>query len=140
METTLLKALSFSLALVTHHNYGSRLMNAMDRVEPHLVATETRLKVEALAKYVGELCAIEPIHFKYPPSLYASAAQYIARYNFNLPGWHPLFEHCMGYTEADLLPCIVELHRVYLVRMRSFDTPGYISVYVLRVAVVFICC
>ena len=77
------------------------------------IATTPRSKTELLAHYLVELTLQEYKMLKYLPSLLCAAAIWLALKTRGEPPWSAALEQHSGYTEAELQPCVRELHALH---------------------------
>jgi cyclin A len=107
MESQILKALSFSMTVVTPMAY-------LDHYSSH-VADVTEPELFSLAHYVCELNMIEPVYFRYAPSMFAAVCVSVAYHS--LHGGVEMFPDDVllfsGYEAQDMLECFTAVHRVY---------------------------
>ncbi|XP_017272901.1 cyclin-A2 [Kryptolebias marmoratus] len=105
MEHLVLKVLSFDMAAPTINQFLTLYFCH------HSVAK----RVESLAMYLGELSLVDSDPFlKYLPSETAAAAYILANNTVTGGSWPKSLVEETGYTLEDLMPCIEELHRMYL--------------------------
>uniref|UniRef100_A0A8C7WRD4 Cyclin-A2 n=1 Tax=Oryzias sinensis TaxID=183150 RepID=A0A8C7WRD4_9TELE len=72
-------------------------------------------QVESLAMYLGELSLIDSDPFlKYLPSQTAAAAYILANHAVTGGSWPKPLAEMTGYMLVDLMPCIEDLHKMFL--------------------------
>ncbi|XP_019621368.1 PREDICTED: G2/mitotic-specific cyclin-A-like [Branchiostoma belcheri] len=104
MEHLILKVLSFDVAVPTINCFQKRFLQA----------AKVNSKTESLAMYLAELTLQEGETFlKYIPSTIAAASLCLAQHTLNMQPWTPTLMHYSGYTLADLLPCVQDMHRTF---------------------------
>ncbi|XP_068596500.1 cyclin-A2 [Brachionichthys hirsutus] len=105
MEHLVLKVLSFDLAAPT-------IVQFLTQYFLHQPVTK---RVESLAMYLGELSLVDSDPFlKYLPSRTAAAAYAVANTTLTGGSWSQALTEMSGYSLEDLMPCIEDLHRVYV--------------------------
>ncbi|KAG7458726.1 hypothetical protein MATL_G00223700 [Megalops atlanticus] len=105
MEHLILKVLSFDLAAPTINQFLTQYFL-------HQPVTQ---KVESLSMFLGELSLVDSESFlKYLPSHMAAAAFVLANYTITGGLMSQALVEMTKYTLEDLMPCIVELHQVYI--------------------------
>ncbi|KAL0994865.1 hypothetical protein UPYG_G00128480 [Umbra pygmaea] len=105
MEHLLLKVLSFDMTVPTTHQFLCHFITI------HSVC----FKTENLALYVAELSMMEVDPFlNYVPSMLAAAAFCLANYTLNRAFWPEALCLFTGYTLAEIVPCLKDLHKLYL--------------------------
>uniref|UniRef100_A0A672YSQ6 G2/mitotic-specific cyclin-B2 n=1 Tax=Sphaeramia orbicularis TaxID=375764 RepID=A0A672YSQ6_9TELE len=104
MEHAILKVLSFRMAAPTVQYFLRQFMLV------HLVNVNT----ENLALYVADLSLLEVDPFvQYTPSQVAAAAYCLANYTVNKSLWPDTLQAFTGYTMADFVQCMNDLHILY---------------------------
>ncbi|XP_061582127.1 cyclin-A2 [Cololabis saira] len=105
MEHLVLKVLSFDLAAPTINQFLT-----------HYICHQSVGKtVENIAMYLGELSLIDSDPFlKYLPSQMAAAAYIVANNTVTGGSWPKSLVEMSGYTLEDLMPCVEDLHRIYV--------------------------
>ncbi|CAJ1059104.1 cyclin-A2 [Xyrichtys novacula] len=105
MEHLVLKVLSFDLAAPTINQFLTQ----------YILHQPVSKQVESLAMYLSELSLVDSDPFlKYLPSLTASAAYTLASNTVTGGSWPKSLAEMTGYSLEDLMPCIEDLHRLYL--------------------------
>uniref|UniRef100_A0A3Q3WNP3 G2/mitotic-specific cyclin-B2 n=1 Tax=Mola mola TaxID=94237 RepID=A0A3Q3WNP3_MOLML len=105
MEHAFLKVLDFKMAAPTTHQFLSLFMS----IHPVCAITEN------LALYVAELSLLEVDLFpRYTPSVVAAAAYSLAAYTVSKSLWPDSLHTFTGYTVVDILPCVTDLHQLYV--------------------------
>ncbi|KAM4555205.1 cyclin-A2 isoform 1-T2 [Odontesthes bonariensis] len=105
MEHLVLKVLSFDLAAPTINQFLTQYFCN------HSVSKQ----VESLAMYLGELSLVDSDPFlKYLPSQTAAASYVLANNAVTGGSWPKSLVDRTGYTLEDLMPCIEDLHQMYL--------------------------
>lgn len=61
---------------------------------------------------------------KYPPSMVAASAVFLALYTLNQPPWTATLEHYAQYTAQEIKACVTALHEVYVASRRSTTLPA----------------
>ncbi len=101
METDMLRALDFSLTVVTPGAILTRLCQLDKRGDANTFY---------LASYLLELATLEYRMLKFKPSLTAAAALRLAHALLKQhPSWDPFLEKYTGYTERDLKLCVKDM-------------------------------
>uniref|UniRef100_A0AAV2MHG9 Cyclin-A2 n=1 Tax=Knipowitschia caucasica TaxID=637954 RepID=A0AAV2MHG9_KNICA len=105
MEHLVLKVLSFDLAAPTINQFLTQ----------YILNQTVSKQVESLAMYLSELSLIdsEPC-LKYLPSQTAAAAYILANHTVTGGSWPKSLTELSGYSLEELLPCVEDLHRVYV--------------------------
>ncbi|XP_011619938.1 cyclin-A1 isoform X1 [Takifugu rubripes] len=105
MEHFILNALRFRMAAPTIDQFLSLFM-AIQSVCP---------LTQNLAMYLGELSLLDlDVTLRYPPSLLAAAAYSLASYTLSRLLWPEILRTFVGYSMADISPCITDLHQLYI--------------------------
>ncbi|XP_029304232.1 cyclin-A1 isoform X2 [Cottoperca gobio] len=105
MEHFFLKVLSFKMAAPTTNQFLRLFMSI------HSVCANT----ENLALYVAELSLLEIDPFlQYTPSIVAAGAYSLAAYTVNKSLWPDSLHAFTGYTTAEIVPCMTDLHHLYI--------------------------
>ncbi|KAM6953728.1 cyclin-A2 isoform 2-T2 [Aplochiton taeniatus] len=105
MEHLVLKVLSFDLAAPTINQFLTQ----------YFLHQSVSSKVESLAMCLGELSLVDSDPFlKYLPSQTAAAAYVLANYTITGASWSNSLEEKTGYSLEGLMPCIEDLHQIYL--------------------------
>ncbi|XP_024262825.1 cyclin-A1 [Oncorhynchus tshawytscha] len=105
MEHFLLKVLAFDMTAPTTHQF----------LRHFLTVQAVCFKTESLALYVAELSMLEVDPFlHYFPSMVAAAAFCLANYTLNRSLWPDALYTFTGYTLAEIVPCLKDLHKMYL--------------------------
>lgn len=105
MEHLVLKVLSFDLAVPTINQF----------LNHYFLQHSAGSRVESLAMYLGELSLVDSDPFlKYLPSHTAAAAFVLANHAVTGGSWPKSLVESTGYSLEDLLPCIEDLHQMYL--------------------------
>ncbi|XP_068456744.1 cyclin-A1 isoform X2 [Clinocottus analis] len=105
MEHVFLRVLAFKMAAPTTHQFLRLFMSI------HSVCAYT----ENLALYVAELSLLEIDPFlQYTPSLVAAGAYCLATYTVNKSLWPDSLNAFTGYTTAEIVPCVTDLHKLYM--------------------------
>ncbi|KAJ7372008.1 Cyclin-A2 [Desmophyllum pertusum] len=108
MESLILKTLGFDVCVPTIINFLERFLKATECSE------SDSPKVEALAKYLGELTMLDADPFlKYLPSTIAASAVVLSLHTLGLPSWNPTLSHYTGFQLLDLQACVHDLHRTF---------------------------
>lgn len=105
MEQLVLKVLSFDLAVPTINQFLTQ----------YFLQQSVGKQVESLSMYLGELSLIDSDPFlKYLPSQMAAAAYTLANHTLTGGSWPKSLADMTNYPLEDLMPCIEDLHRMYL--------------------------
>jgi len=80
----------------------------------HLHIGESTMKTEMLANYLVELTLQEDAMRQYLPSTLCAAAICLALKTRGEPAWSSSLEQHSTYTEADLQPCVRDLHALHV--------------------------
>ncbi|XP_070692732.1 cyclin-A2 [Pempheris klunzingeri] len=105
MEHLVLKVLSFDLAAPTICQFLTQ----------YFLNQSVNKQVESLAMYLGELSLVDSDPFlKYLPSQTAAAAYVLANTTVTGGSWPKSLTEMTGYSLEDLMPCIEDLHQIYL--------------------------
>ncbi|XP_075904263.1 cyclin-A2 [Nelusetta ayraudi] len=105
MEHLVLKVLSFGLAAPTINQFLTQ----------YFLHQPVSKQVENLAMYVAELSLVDCDPFlKYLPSLMAAAAFTLANNTVAGGSWTKPLVEFSGYSLEELMPCIEDLHKLYL--------------------------
>lgn len=105
MEHLVLKVLSFDLAAPTINQFLTQ----------YFLQQSVSSKVESLAMCLGELSLVDSDPFlKYLPSQTAAAAYILANYTITGASWSKSLEEKTGYSVEELMPCLEDLHQIYL--------------------------
>ncbi|XP_056140304.1 cyclin-A1 [Lampris incognitus] len=105
MEYLLLKVLAFNLTVPTTQQFLGLF----------LVVQSVCSKTENLALYVAELSLLEmDLLVRYIPSMVAAAAYCLANYTINKAQWPGALQDFTGYTMAEIVPCLKQLHKLHL--------------------------
>lgn len=105
MEHLVLKVLSFDLAAPTINQFLTQ----------YFLNQSVSKRVESLAMYLGELSLVDSDPFlKYLPSQTAAAAYTLANHTVTGGSWPKSLTEMTGYPLEDLMPCIEDLHQIFL--------------------------
>ncbi|XP_041808338.1 cyclin-A1 [Chelmon rostratus] len=105
MEHVFLRVLAFKMAAPTTNQFIHLFMSI------YCVCATTA----NLALYVAELSMLETEPFlQYTPSIVAAGAYCLATYTVNKALWPDSLHAFTGYTMADILPCLADLHKLYI--------------------------
>ncbi|XP_035524609.1 cyclin-A2 [Morone saxatilis] len=105
MEHLVLKVLSFDLAAPTINQFLTH----------YFLHHSVNKQVESLAMYLGELSLVDSDPFlKYLPSHTAAAAYILANNVVTGGSWPKSMMEMTGYSQEDLMPCVEDLHKLYL--------------------------
>ncbi|XP_074531012.1 cyclin-A2 [Halichoeres trimaculatus] len=105
MEHLVLKVLSFDLAAPTINQFLTH----------YFLHHSVSKQVESLAMYLSELSLVDSDPFlKYLPSHTAAAAYILANHTVTGGSWPKSLTEMSGYSLEDLMPCVEDLHRLYL--------------------------
>ncbi|XP_014067322.1 cyclin-A2 [Salmo salar] len=105
MEHLVLKVLSFDLASPTINQFLSQ----------YFLTQPVSSKVESLSMFLGELSLVDSDPFlKYFPSQTSAAALVLANHTVTGGSWSKSLAEVTGYSLEDLMPCIEDLHQMYL--------------------------
>lgn len=105
MEHLVLKVLSFDLAAPTIHQFLTQ----------YFLHQSVSKQVESLSMYLGELSLVDSDPFlKYLPSQTAAAAFVLANNTVTGGSWPKSLVEMSGYSLEDLMPCVEDLHKMYL--------------------------
>ncbi|KAM6037439.1 G2/mitotic-specific cyclin-B1-like [Chlamydotis macqueenii] len=99
MEMEILQALDFGLG----HPLPPHFLRRASK------AAKVTLRMHILAKYLMELSIMDDDMVHFSPAKTAAAASYLAMKLLNVCEWTPTLQHCMSYTESDLLPVMQHL-------------------------------
>ncbi|XP_029957223.1 cyclin-A1 [Salarias fasciatus] len=105
MEYAFLKILSFMMAAPTSNQF----------LRLYMSISSVCVKTENLAQYVAELSLLEIDPFqRYTPSMVAASAYCLAAYTVNQSLWPDSLKDFTGYTMAEIIPCLKDLHNLYM--------------------------
>ncbi|XP_076606920.1 cyclin-A1 [Chaetodon auriga] len=105
MEHAFLRVLAFKMAAPTTNQFLHLFMSV------HCVCATT----ENLALYIADLSLMEIEPFlRYIPSIVAAGAFCLATYTVNKYLWPDSLHAFTGYTMADIVPCLADLHKLYI--------------------------
>ncbi|XP_075958308.1 cyclin-A1 [Anarhichas minor] len=105
MEDVFLRVLAFKMAAPTTNQFLRLFMSI------HSVCANTK----NLALYVAELSLLDIDPFlQYAPSIIAAGAYCLATYTVNKSLWPDSLHTFTGYTMAEIVPCITDLHKLYM--------------------------
>ncbi|XP_068572615.1 cyclin-A1 [Cebidichthys violaceus] len=105
MEDVFLRVLAFKMAAPTTNQFLRLFMSI------HSVCANTK----NLALYVAELSLLEIDPFlEYTPSIIAAGAYCLATYTVNKSLWPDSLHAFTGYTTAEIVPCMTDLHKLYI--------------------------
>ncbi|NP_001133671.1 cyclin-A2 isoform X1 [Salmo salar] len=105
MEHLVLKVLSFDLASPTINQFLTQ----------YFLTQPVSNKVESLSRFLGELSLVDSDPFlKYLPSQTAAAAFVLANHTITGSSWSKSLAEVTGNSLEDLMPCIEDLHQMYL--------------------------
>ena len=111
METHILKALSFSVSVVTPFNFIEYYVSvALANLRSDMCNFHEAF--DYLAKYISELGMIESVYYHYSPSMYAMSCVVLALFVLHSPSWSEELECASGYSFEDLNPCVFSLHKL----------------------------
>ncbi|XP_072230919.1 cyclin-A1 isoform X2 [Leuresthes tenuis] len=103
MEDVYLRVLAFNVAAPTTNQFLRLFMTI------HSVSANT----ESLAMYIAELSLLEIDPFlQYTPSIVAAGAYCLAIYTINRFVWPDSLISFTGYTMAEIMPCLANLHKL----------------------------
>ncbi|XP_071760080.1 cyclin-A1 [Centroberyx gerrardi] len=104
MEHVFLRVLAFNMAVPTTYQFLRQYMSIQSVCS----------KTDSLALYVAELSLLEVDPFlQYAPSVVAAAAYCLANYTLNKALWPDSLHAFTGYTMAEILPCLKDLHKLH---------------------------
>ncbi|XP_034546810.1 cyclin-A2 [Notolabrus celidotus] len=105
MEHLVLKVLSFDLAAPTINQFLTH----------YFLHQSVNKQVESLSMFLSELSLIDSDPFlKYLPSHTAAAAYTLANNTVTGGSWPKSLAEMTGYSLEDLMPCVEDLHKIYL--------------------------
>ncbi|KAM4545888.1 cyclin-A1 [Odontesthes bonariensis] len=105
MEDVCLRVLAFNMAATTTNQFLRLFMTI------HSVSANT----ESLAMYIADLSLLEIDPFlQYKPSIVAAGAYCLAIYTINRCVWPDSLRSFTGYTMAEIMPCLANLHKLYI--------------------------
>ncbi|XP_040006597.1 cyclin-A1 isoform X2 [Xiphias gladius] len=105
MEHVFLRVLAFKMAAPTTNQFLRLFMSI------HSVCANT----ENLALFLAELSLLEIEPFlQYTPSIVAAGAYSLATYTVNKSLWPDSLYAFTGYTMAEIVPCLTDLHQLYI--------------------------
>ncbi|XP_070994066.1 cyclin-A2-like [Oncorhynchus clarkii lewisi] len=105
MEHLVLKVLSFDLASPTINQFLTQ----------YFLTQPVSSQVESLSMFLGELSLVDSDPFlKYFPSQTSAAALVLANHTVTGGSWSKSLAEVTGYSLEDLMPCIEDLHQMYL--------------------------
>ncbi|XP_023546574.1 putative cyclin-A3-1 [Cucurbita pepo subsp. pepo] len=113
MEADILKSLNFEMGNPTAKTFLRRFTN---------VAQEDfkipNLHLEFLGHYLAELSLLDYNFVKFLPSLIAASVVFLAKFIIRPKQhpWGPNLQQYTGYRPADLRPCVLLLHDLYMAR------------------------
>jgi len=103
MEIQILVALDYNLTVATALHFLRRFSKA----------ARSDWKAHTLSKYLIEIPLLDLKMLKYPPSLIAGSAVFLARKMLQtLPAWNPTLEHYSTYSIEALKPCVLDLNEL----------------------------
>ncbi|XP_073335936.1 cyclin-A1 [Pagrus major] len=105
MELVLLRVLDYKMAAPTTNQFLHLFM----AIQPVSAIAEN------LALYVAELSLLEIEPFlQYTPSVVAAGAYCLATYTASKSLWPDSLHAFTGYTMAEIVPCLTDLHKLYV--------------------------
>ncbi|XP_062380870.1 cyclin-A2 [Sardina pilchardus] len=105
MEHLILKVLSFDLSAPTINQFLTQ----------YFLHQPVSKRVESLAMFLGELSLVDTDpSLKYLPSQTAASAYVLANHTITGGSWSKTLVEATGYTQEDLMPCVLDLHQTYL--------------------------
>uniref|UniRef100_A0A3Q2ZU04 G2/mitotic-specific cyclin-B2 n=1 Tax=Kryptolebias marmoratus TaxID=37003 RepID=A0A3Q2ZU04_KRYMA len=105
MEDALVRVLAFRMAAPTTNQFLCLFMSV------HTVCSNTK----NLALYIAELSLLEIDPFlQYTPSILAAGAYCLATYTINSSLWPDSLISFTGYTLAEIMPCLTNLHKLHI--------------------------
>ena len=111
MEGLILSTLGFELTAPSAFGFLRRFAKVAGISRS--LASAPRSTTELLANYLLELTLQEYKMLKYLPSLLCAAAIWLALKTRGEPPWSAALEQHSGYAEAELQPCVRELHALH---------------------------
>ncbi|XP_026185145.1 cyclin-A1 [Mastacembelus armatus] len=113
MEHVVLKLLAFKMAAPTTNQF-LRLFMSIHSVCGNTENLALVRKISYL-NYLAELSLLEIDPFlQYSPSLVAAGAYCLATYTINRSLWPDSLYDFTGYTMAEIIPCLSDLHNLYV--------------------------
>ncbi|XP_071689148.1 cyclin-A1-1-like [Rutidosis leptorrhynchoides] len=108
MQDLVLETLDFDLFVVTVVSVLSRFV----RVAAQGVKEEEKVPLKCLAYYISEFSLLEYDMLRYPPSLIAASAIFLARYVLfpSHKPWNSTLRDYTHYQPSDLYECVKALH------------------------------
>lgn len=105
MEKMMLSALQYNISVPTPYVFLNRFLKA----------AQADKQLEMMSFFLAELCLVEYVMLRYPPSMLAAAAVYTGQFTLRrFPSWNRTMECYTGYTEDQLQECarlMVGFHR-----------------------------
>lgn len=96
MENSMLRALQFNISVPTPYVFLNRFLKA----------AQADKQLEMVSFFLVELCLVEYIMLRYPPSMLATAAVYTGQFTLRrFPSWNRTMERYTAYTEDQLQQC-----------------------------------
>lgn len=96
MEKSMLSALEFNISVPTPYVFLNRFLKA----------AQADKQLEMMSFFLAELCLVEYVMLRYPPSMLAAAAVYTGQITLRrFPSWNRTMECYTGYTEDQLQEC-----------------------------------
>ena len=114
MEREILDTLSFELTTPTTKSFLRRFLRA----------AEADQKTEFLASFLAELTLLEYSFLRFPPSLVAASAVFLALHALHRQPWSATLEHYAGYGAPALRECVEALLEVFAASKRSATLPA----------------
>lgn len=102
MEEAMLRALGYNVTIASTHAFLVR----------YLKAAHADRRMVWLACYITERVLQEYSMLRYPPSIVASSAVYLARKNLQRSPWSPTLYKYTEYNEASLARCLQDMTEV----------------------------
>ncbi|KAK9814321.1 hypothetical protein WJX72_004031 [[Myrmecia] bisecta] len=133
MEHEILGLLQFELTVPNAKVFSRRFIKAA-AADESAAAADGRL--ECLVSYLTELTLPEYAALGFLPSQIAASATLLANFTLGRPAWTLTLQHYTGYTPAELKPCTILIHHLFLNARRSsmpaicdkYASPKYVCV------------
>jgi cyclin B len=96
MEKSMLRTLQFNISVPTPYVFLNRFLKA----------AQADKQLEMVSFFLAELCLVEYVMLRYPPSMLAAAAVYTGQFTLRrFPSWNRTMECYTAYSEDQLQEC-----------------------------------
>ncbi|KMZ70808.1 Cyclin A-like protein [Zostera marina] len=121
MEINVLKVLEWQIGVPTTKTFLSRLLLLLS-IQIQNNGSGTQL--EFLTDYLAELSLLDYSCIRYPPSMIAASAVFLARLNLQPDSdpWCAALGRCSNYSPSDLSDCVNSLHTLQINKKTSIST------------------